>query len=75
MKCSKCLTTDVILWKQVFISQCQRKEKMHHSVTTLVYFDDLPDSVICAYANSDGPLDKSGAYGYLSRAMSLIKKN
>lgn len=58
----------------VYITMPKKGKNASFSVTTLVYFDDLPDSVIRAYANSDDPLDKAGAYGYLSRAMSLIKK-
>lgn len=58
----------------VYITMPKKGKSSSFSVTTSVHFDDLPDSVIRAYANSDDPLDKAGAYGYQSGAMSLIKK-
>ncbi|OHT15642.1 maf protein [Tritrichomonas foetus] len=58
----------------VFITMPKKGKSVSFSVETKVYFDDLPDSVIRAYADSDDPLDKAGAYGYQSGAMSLIKK-
>jgi len=41
---------------------------------TVVYFAKLPEEAILSYANSKDPLDKAGAYGIQSGAMSLIEK-
>ena len=49
-------------------------KKISFTETTVVVFDDLPESVIKAYADSKDPLDKAGAYGIQSGAMSLITK-
>lgn len=58
----------------VFIFMPKKSRSSSFSVETKVYFDNLPDLVIRAYADSDDPLDKAGAYGYQSGAMSLITK-
>ena len=58
----------------VFIVMPKKGKSKIFSVKTRVFFDDLPDDVIRAYADSDDPLDKAGAYGYQSGAMSLVKK-
>jgi septum formation protein len=58
----------------VFISLPKRGKSATFSVETKVYFDDLSEEVMRAYADSDDPLDKAGAYGIQSGAMSLVKK-
>ena len=58
----------------VYILMPKLNKSVSFSVETKVYFDDLSEDVIRAYADSDDPLDKAGAYGYQSGAMSLIKK-
>lgn len=58
----------------VYIIMPKKGKSCSFSVKTAVYFDNLSDTVIRAYADSDDPLDKAGAYGYQSGAMSLIKK-
>jgi septum formation protein len=58
----------------VFVSFPKLGKKISFTETTLVHFDKLPEEVIKAYADSDDPLDKAGAYGIQSGAMSLINK-
>ena len=58
----------------VHISFPKLGKKVSFTETTVVVFDKLPESVIKAYADSDDPLDKAGAYGIQSGAMSLISK-
>ena len=58
----------------VYISMPKKGKSSSFSVTTTVYFDNLSESVMRAYADSDDPLDKAGGYGYSSKAMSLVKK-
>ena len=58
----------------VYITMPKKGKSISFSVKTAVHFDDLPDSVIRSYTDSDDPLDKAGGYGYQSGAMSLIKK-
>lgn len=58
----------------VYIIMPKKGKSVSFSVNTAVYFDNLPESVMRAYADSDDPLDKAGAYGIQSGAMSLIKK-
>ncbi|EAY12284.1 maf protein [Trichomonas vaginalis G3] len=50
------------------------KKSLSFTETTQVIFDKLPEAAVKAYADSDDPLDKAGAYGIQSGAMSLIKK-
>lgn len=58
----------------VYIAMPKKGKYSSFSCTTKIYFDDLPESVIRAYAYSDDPLDKSGGYGYSSKGTSLVKK-
>lgn len=58
----------------VYITMPKRHRSVSFSVQTQVFFDNLSEEVIRAYANSDDPLDKAGAYGIQSGAMSLVKK-
>lgn len=58
----------------VFITMPKLNKSVSFSVETKVYFDDLSKDVIKAYADSNDPLDKAGAYGIQSGAVSLIKK-
>lgn len=58
----------------VHVSFPKLKKAVSFTETTLVIFDELPEPVIRAYADSEDPLDKAGAYGYQSGAMSLVKK-
>lgn len=58
----------------VYITMPKKGKSSSFSVTTTVYFDNLSESVMLAYANSDDPMDKSGGYGYSSLATSLVKK-
>lgn len=58
----------------VFITMPKKGKSVSFSVETKVFFDDLSDEVIRAYADSKDPLDKAGAYGIQSGAMSLIRK-
>lgn len=58
----------------VFVSFPKLNKKISFTETTLVHFDKLSEEVIKAYADSDDPLDKAGAYGIQSGAMSLISK-
>ncbi|KAH0788160.1 septum formation protein Maf [Histomonas meleagridis] len=58
----------------VFILMPKLNKSVSFSVETQVFFDDLPEEVIRAYADSDDPLDKAGGYGIQSGAVSLIKK-
>jgi septum formation protein len=58
----------------VFITLPKKGKSVSFSVKTAVYFGNLSDEVIRAYAASDDPLDKAGAYGIQSGAMSLIEK-
>jgi septum formation protein len=58
----------------VFITLPKIGKSSSFSVETKVYFDDLSEEVIRSYADSDDPLDKAGAYGIQSGAMSLIRK-
>jgi septum formation protein len=47
----------------VFIALPKLGRSESFSATTTVFFDDLPEAVVRAYADSDDPLDKAGAYG------------
>ena len=58
----------------VYITMPKRNRSVSFSVKTQVFFDNLSEEVIRAYADSDDPLDKAGAYGIQSGAMSLVKK-
>ena len=58
----------------VYISFPKLKKYVSFTETTIVVFDSLPEQVIKAYAESKDPLDKAGAYGIQSGAMSLITK-
>lgn len=58
----------------VCITMPKKGKSSTFSVKTTVYFDNLTDSVLRAYAYSDDPMDKSGSYGYSSKATSLVKK-
>ena len=58
----------------VYITMPKKGRHVSFSVKTKVFFDNLPEEVIRAYADSDDPLDKAGAYGYQSGAMSLVSK-
>jgi septum formation protein len=60
----------------VFITFPKLGKHSSFSAETKVYFDDLSDEVIraYAYAETDDPLDKAGGYGIQSGAMSLVRK-
>jgi septum formation protein len=58
----------------VFVTMPKRKKSVSFSVETKVYFGDLSDEVIRAYANTPDPLDKAGGYGLQSGAMTLVSK-
>ena len=58
----------------VHVSFPKLGKEVSFTETTLVIFDDLPEAVIKAYADSNDPLDKAGAYGIQSGAVSLITK-
>ena len=58
----------------VYITMPKRNRSVSFSVKTQVFFDNLSEEVIRAYADSDDPLDKAGAYGIQSGAMSLVQK-
>ena len=58
----------------VYVSFPKLNKSVSFTESTEVFFDDLPEEVIKAYAESDDPLDKAGAYGIQSGAMSLITK-
>jgi septum formation protein len=58
----------------VFVTLPKLGKSSSFSVETKVYFDDLSEEVIRAYADSHDPLDKAGGYGIQSGAMSLVRK-
>lgn len=58
----------------VYLAMPKKNKFKSFSVSTQVYFADLSDEIIRAYADSDDPLDKAGAYGYQAGAMSLVTK-
>jgi septum formation protein len=58
----------------VFIILPKTGKSVSFSTKTAVYFGNLSDEIIRAYADSDDPLDKAGGYGIQSGAMSLIEK-
>ena len=58
----------------VYITMPKKNKSVLFSTETHVYFDQLSDAIIRAYAETDDPLDKAGAYGIQSGAISLISK-
>ena len=58
----------------VFVSFPKIEKTISFEEETKVFFYNVPEEVIKAYADSNDPLDKAGAYGIQSGAMSLISK-
>ena len=58
----------------VFVSFPKLKKSVSFTESTFVYFDKLSEEVIKAYANSDDPLDKAGAYGIQGCFAAFIKE-
>lgn len=58
----------------VYITFPKLNKTVSFAEETLVFFDKLDDDIIKAYTDTDDPLDKAGAYGIQSGAMSFIYK-
>lgn len=61
---------------QVFTAFCilHGKKEYCESVCTLVRFGEWPDNVLEAYANSEEPLDKAGAYAIQGNGAFLVER-